>query len=62
MPVPKLVVTVAALMNISSDGSITLTRAVSMNTTSMKTVVSVYAPGYPNVSTTVTVSLRVNGK
>lgn len=57
-----IVVNVAAIMNISSDGNITLTSAVFMNTTSDTKVVNIYAPGYSDVSATVTVSLRVNGK
>ena len=57
-----MVADVAALMDIGPDGNITLTTAVARDTVAMETVVSVYAPRFPDVSTTVTVSLQVSGK
>ncbi|XP_070188590.1 mucin-2-like [Littorina saxatilis] len=48
------------LLNISSDGNITLVSAVTRDTVSMAKVVSVFAPLYPDVSTTVIVSLQVH--
>ena len=57
-----MIADVAALMDIGPDGNITLTTAVARDTVAMETVVSVYAPGFPDVSTTVTVSLQVSGE